>query len=289
MDDLTMDLQRMCRHNRDGSYGTQKNRQRGLAAMASDLRKLGYKLPEARSLKTRHVTALVEHWLGNDLDDATIRNRLTWLRWWASHVDKANVVERDNAAYGLSPRPLDPFNRAQKLDVDKFRRIADPLVKASVLLQVGFGLRREEAIKFNPSYAVKEDRIILKSSWTKGGRPRVIPITNEYQRWVLSVVRSAVPGDGALIPPKATYVDQLRQYEYHTLLVGLRNTHGFRHAYAQRRYLTLTGWPCPLAGGKRRHQMTDAERASDQTARTQITGELGHGRLAITDVYLGRA
>jgi integrase len=289
MDDLTMDLQRMCRHNRDGSYGTQKNRQRGLAAMASDLRRLGYKLPEARSLKTRHVSALVEHWFGNDLDDATIRNRLTWLRWWAQRIDKPNIVERDNAAYGLAPRPDDPVNRAQRLDPMKFHRITCPYIRASLLLQVGFGLRREEAIKFTPSYAIKPDRIVLKSSWTKGGRPRTVPITLEYQRWVLSEVRRLVPGDGSLIPSASNYAEQLKRYEYQTLEAGLRNTHGFRHAYAQRRYLVLTGWPCPLAGGKRRHQMTAEERAKDQGARMQVSGELGHGRLAITDTYLGRA
>jgi integrase len=288
MDDLTMDLQRMCRHNRDGSYGTQKNRQRGLAAMASDLRRLGYKLPEARSLKTRHVSALMEHWLGNDLDDATIRNRLTWLRWWAQRIDKPNIVERDNGAYGLSPRPEDPVNRAQRLDPMKFHRVTCPYIRASLLLQVGFGLRREEAIKFTPSYAIKPDRIVLKSSWTKGGRPRAIPVTLEYQRWVLSEVRRLVPGDGSLIPAGSNYVEQLKRYEYQTLEAGLRNTHGFRHAYAQRRYQTLTGWSCPLLGGKRRHQMTDAEREQDRAARLQVSSELGHNRLAITDTYLGR-
>ena len=289
MDDLTMDLNRMCRHNRDGSYGTQKNRQRGLAAMASDLRKLGYKLPEARSLKTRHVGALVEHWLGNDLDDATIRNRLTWLRWWAGRVNKPNVVERDNAAYGLSPRPEDPPNRARKLDPDKFNLIKDRHVKASILLQVAFGLRREEAIKFNPNYAIQKERVVLKSSWTKGGRARWIPITTDYQRQVLADIRRLVPGDSSLIPAGSNYAEQLKRYEYQTLQADLRNTHGFRHAYAQRRYRTLTGWACPLAGGKRRHQMTDDENRIDREARLKISGELGHSRLSITNTYLGRA
>lgn len=289
MDDLTMDLTRMCHHNRDGAYGTQKNRQRGLAAMASDLRKLGYKLPEARSLGTRHVNALVEHWLGNDLDDATIRNRLTWLRWWAGRIGKPNVVERDNAAYGLSPRPEDPMNRAQRLDPLKFSRITDPHIRASVMLQVAFGLRREEAIKFRPSYAVRGDRIHLKSSWTKGGRARTVPILTEFQHKVLSDLRRLVPGDGSLIPASSTYLEQLKRYEYQTLQAGLRNTHGFRHAYAQQRYKTLTGWPCPMAGGKRRHQMTEAEREKDRSARMQISGELGHARLSITDTYLGKA
>lgn len=289
MDELTMDLVRMCRHNRDGSYGTQKNRQRGLAAMASDLKRLGYKLPEARSIKTKHVAALVEHWLGNDLDGATIRNRLTWLRWWAGKVGKANVVERDNAAYGLAARPDDQINRAQRLDPTRFKLIRCAYTQASVMLQVAFGLRREEAIKFQPSFAIQQERIALKSSWTKGGRARWIPITTDYQRQTLAHIRKLVAGDGSLIPANSSYAEQLKRYEYHTYVAGLRNTHGFRHAYAQSRYHTLTGWPCPLAGGKRYHKMTEEERAADRAARATISQELGHARLSITDTYLGRA
>lgn len=289
MDDLTMDLNRMCQHNRDGSFGTRKNRQRGLAAMATELKTFGYRLPAGRSLGTRHVTALVEHWLGSDLDDATIRNRLTWLRWWAERINKPNVVERDNAAYGLASRPDHEVNRARKLDPAKFKAIPCPYVKASLLLQVAFGLRREEAIKFRPVYALQTNRIVLKSSWTKGGRPRTIPITTDYQRRVLTTILGMVPGDGSLIPANRTYVEQLKRYEYQTLQAGLRNTHGFRHAYAQQRYKTLTGWACPLAGGLRRRQMTEAEFHRDRTARFQISAELGHARLSITDTYLGRA
>jgi hypothetical protein len=47
----------------------------------------------------------------------------------------------------------------------------------SLRLQAAFGLRREESIKFRPDYADRSDHIILKGSWTKGGRERAIPIT----------------------------------------------------------------------------------------------------------------
>ena len=46
-------------------------------------------------------------------------------------------------------------------------------VRLSIRLQAAFGLRREESIKFNPSYAIQDDHIRLKSSWTKGGRARI--------------------------------------------------------------------------------------------------------------------
>jgi len=289
MDDLTMDLVRLCRRNRDGSYGTQTNRQRGLAAMAGDLADLGYKLPSAASLKPKHVEALVEKWLDADMTDASIRNRLTWLRWWAEKANKPNVVARDNAAYGVAERGDITRNRAQVLDEAKLRALDCPYIKASVLLQAAFGLRREEAMKFQPQTAIRADHITLQASWTKGGRARTVPVTTLEQRQVLQHLLKLVPGRGSLIPAQFSYVEQLKRFEYQTLKVGLRNTHGLRHTYAQNRYAVLTGQACPLAGGKRWANMTAAERDADRAARRQISAELGHGRLKITDVYLGSA
>lgn len=287
MDDLTMHLVRLCHRNRDGSFGTQTNRQRGLTAMASDLSDMGYKLPTALSLKPKHIEALVEKWLDADMTDASIRNRLTWLRWWAEKINKPNVVNRDNAAYGVAERAEATRNRAQMLDQKKFQGIDCPYVKASLLLQAAFGLRREEAMKFQPQAAIRADHISLQSSWTKGGRARTVPITTLEQRQVLQHVVRLVPGRGSLIPAQLSYVEQLKRFEYQTLKAGIRNTHGFRHAYAQQRYAVLTGQKCPLAGGKKWAEMTPKEREADRSARRHISGELGHGRLKITDVYLG--
>lgn len=289
MDDLTMDLVRMCRRNRDGSFGTKTNRQRGLTAMAEELRNLGYKLPNAGSLKPKHVEALVEKWLNDDKTDATIRNRPTWLRWWAEKINKPNIIQRDNTTYGVSERTDATRNRAYVLDPDKLKAIEDPHIQASLLLQSHFGLRREEAIKFRPFQAIKPDQIQLQASWTKGGRPRTIPITTLEQRHVLDHVSRLVKGQGSLIPDNLTYVEQLRKYEYQTAKAGLRNTHGLRHRYAQQRYQTLTGQPCPLAGGKRWKAMSTKEQQNDRGARRQISAELGHARLKITDTYLGSA
>ncbi|TCQ16407.1 phage integrase N-terminal domain-containing protein [Rhizobium sp. PP-CC-3G-465] len=289
MDDLTMDLVRLCRRNRDGSYGTQKNRQRGLTAMAEELADLGYRLPTAGSLKPKHADALVEKWLNDDKTDASIRNRLTWLRWWAEKTGKASVIHRDNRHYGVGERGDTIRNRAKSLDHKKFQAIECPYIRASIILQVTFGLRREEALKFQPQTAIRSDHITLQASWTKGGRARTVPITTLQQRQALEHVAALIKGKSSMIPDHLTYIEQLKRFEYHTLKVDLRNTHGFRHAYAQQRYQVLTGTSCPLAGGKSWKDMTGEERERDRTARRRISAELGHCRLKITDTYLGSA
>jgi integrase len=52
----------------------------------------------------------------------------------------------------------------------------------SLELQQAFGLRREEAMNFQPSFADRGDHIMLKASWTKGGKERIIPVRTEAQR-----------------------------------------------------------------------------------------------------------
>jgi hypothetical protein len=54
-------LKELCRHNRDGSYATQTNRERMLA-LPDHLRALGFRGMNARSLKPKHVEALIERW-----------------------------------------------------------------------------------------------------------------------------------------------------------------------------------------------------------------------------------
>lgn len=287
MDNLSMDLLRLTRRSRQGARGTQYNRQRGLQAMATELKELGYKLPSARSIKPKHVSALVEKWQSAECAPATIRNRLTWLRWWAEQVNKGSVISKDNADYHVNERNDCSKNRAQPFDKAKFAKLDCKYVQAAIMLQSAFGLRREEAMKFQPQFAIQKNYIRLKSSWTKGGRYREIPITSAHQINVLKAVQT-VAGKGSLIPDNLSYKQQLKRYEHQTLKAGWRNTHGLRHDFAQRRYAELTGRPCPFAGGKYWHEMTESERAQDRMARQQISSDLGHARLSIVDIYIGK-
>ena len=138
-----------------------------------------------------------------------------------------------------------------------------------------------------PAWADRGDRIVLKASWTKGGREREIPIRNDKQRRVLNEAK-AFAGRGSQIPADKRYVEQLRRFEYQCDQAGIHQLHGHRHQYAQTRYRELTGWAAPAAGGPRSRELTLAQKAIDRDARLVISRELGHDRPQITSVYLGR-
>lgn len=282
-----MDMVRLCQSNRDGAFATQKNRQRGLTAMAAQLKQLGYDLNNCRSLKPKHVDALLNHWRDEGLTKATMRNRMSWLRWWAFKVNKISVLARKNKSYELTEPYRYTDNIAQALDTQKLNMVGCDYIKAAIMLQAAFGLRREEAIKFNPKQAIRKDCIKLKGSWTKGGRPRTVPITSMQQRDVLALALS-VAGADSLIPAERTYIAHLKVYERKTAQVKLSRLHGLRHQYAQRRYFEISHMQCPLLGGPHRSMLTDDQYELDRQTRLRIAKELGHNRIEICDIYLGR-
>ena len=285
---LNHQLKTLCRNNREGSYGTQVRRERELTLMANELHELGYRGMNSHSLKPKHVEALVRHWLEDEVAAGTIKNRMAAFRWWARKVNRQNVVARSNDHYGIPNRQfVTNTNKAKSISKVDLAKVRDEHVHMSLELQQAFGLRREEAIKFIPSYADQGDHLTLKSSWTKGGKARGIPIRTENQREVLD--RShRLAGKGSLIPSSRNYGQQLRIYEGHTLQAGLSKMHGLRHAYAQQRYEELTGWKSPAAGGPISMSLTPEQREKDHQARLVISHELGHEREQISAVYLGR-
>jgi hypothetical protein len=287
MDDLTYSLRQLCRRNRDGSRATQADRQGILTLASRQLRDAGFRQMRATSLKEKHVEVLLERWQAEGLSAGTLKNRLAHLRWWAEKVGKAGVIPADNARLGIPKRRfVADENKARELG-DRLDRIRDPHVRMSLSLQQAFGLRREECIKFRPRYADKGYHIELKASWAKGGRPRTIPITTPEQRTVLDAVHE-LAGAGSLIPPHKNFIQQRHTYDGQCKAAGLSRMHGLRHRYAQLRYEALTGWKAPAAGGPSVKSLTPAQRAQDAMARQTISRELGHERISILNVYLGR-
>jgi hypothetical protein len=288
MQDLNYELKQLCTRNRDGSFATQTARERILTLVANQLRQMGFVNMHAQSLKPKHVEKLLERWTAEGLGSGTLKNRMTELRWWAEKIGKANVVAKSNDAYGIPDRRyVTNISKARQLTSGDLRRVSDPHSRISLELQAAFGLRREESIKIQPTWADRGDRLVLKDSWTKGGRAREIPIRNVEQRLVLDAAKR-IAGKGSLIPADTTYVQQLRRFEYQCDRASIHRVHGHRHQYAQDRYYELTGWPSPAAGGPRSQELTPEQKSIDHRARVIISRELGHEREQVTAVYCGR-
>lgn len=287
MDNLTYTLRQLCDRNRDGSHATQGDRKNSLKLMARQLKEAGFRQLKATSLNGKHADALLGRWRHDGLSAGTLKNRLAHLRWWAEKVGKEGLISSSNVQLDI-PKRVFVTNENKATDIqDNLVRVTDAYVRISLELQREFGLRREEATKFQPRYADRGDHLRIKGSWTKGGRERVIPITTPEQRPTLDRAHKLV-GEGSLIPVGRTYIEQRHVYDRQCKLADLKHMHGLRHAYAQRRYEALTGWKSPAAGGPSTRSLTPSQRLADFEARQIISRELGHERVEITKVYLGR-
>ncbi len=125
--DLEYELRGICRRNKDGSYTTQAQREQRLRSMARDLDDLGFRNMGARSLKPKHVDALVGHWQEAGLSAGTIKNRMADLRWWAEKVGKPQAVATDNDHYGIDRRKyVTNQTKARELPAGALAKISDP-------------------------------------------------------------------------------------------------------------------------------------------------------------------
>lgn len=185
MDDLTHTLRQICQRNRDGSHATQADRLRSLTLISRQLRDAGFRQMRATSLKGKHIEVLLQRWQAEGLSAGTLKNRLAHLRWWAEKVGKAGIIPADNIRLGIPERRFVTGESKAQVLGDALDKVNDPHVRMSLALQQAFGLRREEAIKLRPGYADQGDFIVLKGSWTKGGRERAVPITTPHQRTIL--------------------------------------------------------------------------------------------------------
>ena len=283
----------MCNKHRDGSHATQANRKAMLKMIAEQLKSCGYNTHRMtpNDLKGRHVNKLLELWRKDGVSTGTIKNRMVAVRWWAKKVGNSGAVQ-SNDTYNIEKRVYvtnrDKSVSLKDLDLSKI----DENIAQSLRLQDAFGLRREESMKFQPEYALDGQTIenakylLLKGSWAKGGRPRTIPITSEKQRHELrNAYALAVKNGGSLIPKEKSYKTHLASFESVTHGLGVGQTHGLRHGYAQTRYKELIGFDCPAVGGVR--SLSADEIAKDKEIRMLISEELGHSRINITSVYLG--
>ncbi|MBD1391458.1 integrase domain-containing protein [Neiella sp. HB171785] len=277
----------LLRQHRVGSQATQAARLKTMTLIDRQLREAGVKRLQLRNLKPKHIERVLSLWKEQGLSAGTIKNRMAHIRWVSERIGKSGLCAASNASMGIEQRQyVTNEQKAVQLDFGALERISEPHLRMSFRLQEAFGLRREEAMKIQPMQADKGTHLHLHK--TKGARPRDVAIRTEVQRKLLDEAK-ALARSGSLIPSERTYKQQMKLYEREAIKLGAGfKGHGLRHAYAQQRYLELTGRLAPAAGGESTKGLSGEAKTLDFEARMQISNELGHGRESVTAVYLGR-
>jgi hypothetical protein len=186
-----------------------------------------------------------------------------------------------------APGALDRSSYERALDAVE-HRVGD---RASSIVELcrELGLRSKEASLIDARGALSEALAryaVTISEGTKGGREREVPITSARQLSALSRAVEAQGSDRSMIPHDQTWKEwregTLRDAREIVQSYTGGGLHDLRAAYACERYQAITGSPAPVAGG------SGVDREADREARQQIAEELGHGRIDVTNEYLGR-
>lgn len=146
----------------------------------------------------------------------------------------------------------------------------------------------KEAALLKPHMADKGNYLAV--NWgTKGGRDRVIPIQNNYQRDVLIRAKAILENpNNSMIPKEYDYKQWRNHYYYICHQVGISRkagitSHGLRHERLNEIYKEITGKDSPIKGGN----VDSVGQSLNDIARQEIVEIAGHSRESISKAYIG--
>lgn len=281
------------------SHQTKELRIERLKLCFRELREMGYKLDDPRSLKPKHIEALVEKWEEDRQSASSIQNKVSVIRTFCSWIGKEGMVKA-TAEYASSPDRVKVQTSVTESKawsdhgIDINAKIAeieayDRHVGMQVRLCLVFGLRRREAVMMKPHRADHGDFLSVNDG-TKGGRERVVAIDSVLKRETLDAAKDLVgPNINAHMGGKhcADLKQALKRFTNVLYRCGVNKRilevtgHGLRHEYMNDRYEHLTGEKSPVRGGAK------PEKHVEERARAIVAEEAGHTRTSITAAYYG--
>lgn len=279
------------------SFATQEARRDILEQGFKELRALGFKLPDVKGFKERHMIALGHAWESKGLSPSSIQNRISVFRVFAEWIGKKGMIR--GAEYYVKNKKSVERHLVTKIDKTwsgqqqtlkkKLTAISkqDHYVALQLELQRAFGLRMKEAALLKPHMADKGSYLAV--NWgTKGGRDRIVPIQNDYQRDTLTRAKSLLAQpNSSMVPQHYNFKQWKNHYYYICHQVGISRkdgitSHGLRHERLNEIYQEITGNLSPVKGG------TTADEATHTIARQEIAEVAGHCRGVIAGAYIGQ-
>ncbi|MBA5707382.1 integrase [Pseudomonas fulva] len=238
-----------------------------------------------------------------DLAVSTAQNRLASVNrtMAALRGDQYVKLPSPSKALGMQRTGVrQPVPQGQ--DRQQIKQIVDALCRhhqlrtaAIVLLARATGMRLREAILGDLPRLSREandlGRINIQDG-TKGGRagasaPRWIAVDDDVRGALGFAWQVSPAGSRNLLAPLESYLNVLQEIIRPARDIlhahNLKGFHELRAAYACERYEQITQHRAPINGG----QCCLVDRNLDREARSQISYELGHGRIEVIAAYVG--
>ena len=280
---LEAQLNKLVRHNRQGSYRT---RERYFMAMKRFCRFLAdeYGLQKLANINSKHLTSYILWMQEKELSASTIKTDLAAIRFFHDKISNPKYALPTNTELGVELERRRFGDTDRTWSTAEFNRMLgkalnrDDYILALYLARYA-GLRIHECFRIDTAIArkaIQEQAITIKG---KGGKVRCVPVNQQIISALKKCLQATKPGSKLLVPddvPTDKAIHQLQQFI-------LRNRdavqdldsdrpltfHGLRHTYAAEKYRQLI-----------------ADGVSELDAHLTVSKLLGHERADVTNIYL---
>ena len=280
---LLVQLDRLHRHNRQGSF---KTRERYYKAMKRFCRFLAdiYRLERLANIAPKHLYGYASYMKGKGLSASTIKTDLAAIRFWHDQMPRANCHLPGNDMLNLERRSFGKQDRTWS--IPEFNRFLGVCLEhnredyaAVARLARYAGLRLHECFRVDTAIAEDAARNMAISIKGKGGKVRTVPIDEAIRNELVRILSKTKRGHKLFV--RDDIETHLEMNSLQQFIASHRQEiqdpdslkpltfHGLRHTYALQQYEKLI-----LSG------------CSDTEARFRVSYLLGHNRADVTRIYL---
>ena len=280
---LLVQVDKLFRHNRQGSYKTRERYRESMMRFCTFLAR-EYRLERLANIAPKHIEAYVSHMQTKGLAASTIKTDLAAIRFWHDQMPRPRHKLPDNSQLDLARRTFGRVDR-RWLEVEFhhfigvcWRHQREDYAAVACLARHA-GLRIHECFRLDTAAARQALQTMALTVKGKGGKSRTVSI-NDTIRIELEKLLAATPrGHKLFVPggiPTDRAIESLQRFilEHRSAFQAPETQtpltfHGLRHTYAAEQYLL-----CRQRG------------LSDMDACRTVSHLLGHERPDVTRIYL---
>ena len=280
---LEAQLDKIARHNRQGSYRTKERYYMAMKRFCHFLAE-EYRLQKLSNISGKHLIAYVLWMQEKELSASTIKTDLAAIRFFHDKIGDAKYSLPTNAELGIQLERRRFGDTDRTWSAAEFNRIIE-LASENVGYLLAFHLARHAGLRIHECFridtaiarqAIRESAITIKG---KGGKIRTVPINQQIIASLEKCLEATPTGSKLLVPddvPTDKAINQLQQFI-------LRNREAVQDPDSNRP-LTFHGLRHTYAAEKYRQLITDG--FSELDAHLTVSKLLGHERADVTNIYL---
>lgn len=284
-DSLLAQLEKLSRHNRQGSFRTKERYYEAVKRFCRFLAE-EFHLQKLANVNAKHLTAYIEKLQDDGKSASTIKTDLAAIRFFHDKLNRAKyrLPSNEELSVELERRRFGRVDRTwsvREFNLFLLNAMGDGHEDYVTIACLSYyaGLRIHECFRLDTAAAEQAlwaNAITIKG---KGGKIRTVPI-NESIRIELKKMLAVTPrGHKLFVPDSQPTHLAINRFQQYLCAVRMKiqdkgstrpmTHHGLRHSYATRTYQELT-----------------AQGATPLEASLQVSRLLGHERPDVTKIYL---